>query len=672
MCGIFGVLAVPSAVPPERVEAIVDRLVLESESRGREAAGVAVVGDDRIHVFKQATAGSTMIRSPRYRALMRRALPRGERPSLVIGHSRLVTHGGQCLPRNNQPVVAGGMTGIHNGIIVNHDALTASRSLQRESELDTEVALRLVRRHRDDGATAVEAVRRTFEAIDGVANVALLFEDLAGLVLATNNGSIYLGRLGSGSGYVFASEAHVLRRLASSRGMPRVVRALEIEPLDASHGVAFGSDVASPERFPLRDSGAPGPRLAPRSAPLPITTHEPDPEDAAAVASSLAPETRTERAPAWFDEAFEARAERVAALRRCTRCVVPVTLPFSGLDDEATCAYCRHHEPQAYRGDDALERHVAPHRRSDGRPDCVVPLSGGRDSCWALHYLTRELGLRPVAYTYDWGMVTDLARRNSSRLCGRLGVEHVIVSADIARKRRYIRSNVEAWLRRPALGTVPLFMAGDKQFFYYAEQLRKQTETELLVFSMNPLERTDFKHGFCGISGGGHGEHFFRLSMLGNLQIALYYGKEYLLNPAYLNRSLWDTLFAYFAYFLMPHRYTQLYHYVPWDEAEIERTLLGEYDWETAPDTESTWRIGDGTASFYNYIYYMVAGFTENDTFRSNQVREGTIDRDEALRLTERDNRPRYDSIRWYCDTVGLDFERTIRTINAVTPIEPP
>ena len=60
-----------------------------------------------------------------------------------------------------------------------------------------------------------------------------------------------------------------------------------------------------------------------------------------------------------------------------------------------------------------------------------------------------------------------------------------------------------------------------------------------------------------------------------------------------------------------------------WDEGLIDQTLAREYRWETAADTGTTWRIGDGTAAFYNFIYYTVAGFTENDTFRSNQIREG-------------------------------------------------
>jgi hypothetical protein len=39
--------------------------------------------------------------------------------------------------------------------------------------------------------------------------------------------------------------------------------------------------------------------------------------------------------------------------------------------------------------------------------------------------------------------------------------------------------------------------------------------------------------------------------------------------------------------------------------------------------------------------------------------------RDEALRLVEQDNQPRYQSIQWYCDIIGIDFEYAIKAINA-------
>jgi hypothetical protein len=114
-----------------------------------------------------------------------------------------------------------------------------------------------------------------------------------------------------------------------------------------------------------------------------------------------------------------------------------------------------------------------------------------------------------------------------------------------------------------------------------------------------------------------------------------------------------------------------LFDYYRWDENEINSLLQYEYQWEKAIDTKSTWRIGDGTASFYNYIYYTVAGFSENDTFRSNQIREGMLTRDEGMALIEEDNLPRYETLRWYLKIIGLDFEEVIKVVNKIPKLYP-
>ena len=316
-------------------------------------------------------------------------------------------------------------------------------------------------------------------------------------------------------------------------------------------------------------------------------------------------------------------------------------------------------------GREDLERLLAAYRGRDGRPDCIVTFSGGRDSSYGLHLLKTELGMNPVALTYDWGMVTDLARRNQARICGKLGIEHILISADIAGKRANIRKNINAWLRRPDLGLVPLFMAGDKQFFYHFREVRRRTGIRLVVLCVNPLEKTEFKFGFCRVRQKKN-VIFYKIPLRGKLDIAFYYLKNFIKNPAYLNTSLFDTFTAYLASYFLKHDYLLPFEYVRWDEQTINDVLINEYGWETAEDTASTWRIGDGTAPFYNYIYHRVAGLTENDTFRSNQIREGVLTRDQALWLVHRENQPRWDSIREYLDTVGLDFDRVMGLIDAM------
>ena len=352
-------------------------------------------------------------------------------------------------------------------------------------------------------------------------------------------------------------------------------------------------------------------------------------------------------------------------LRRCTRCILPETMPFIHFDAEGVCNYCADYQALRLDGRDALERQLVRFRRSDGRPDCVVAFSGGRDSSYGLHLLKTEFDMHPVALTYDWGMVTDLARRNQARVCGKLGIEHIIVSADLEKKRANIRKNVAAWLRKPDLGIIPLFMAGDKQFFYFADKVRKQTDTDLIVFCVNPLEYTYFKSGFSGVSDS----RYYSTTLLKKLRLVSYYLRQFLTNPGYLNPSLLDTVWAFASSYLMKHEHLMPFDFIPWDEDTVSETLIELYDWEVATDTKSLWRIGDGTAPFYNYIYHRQAGFTENDTFRSNQVREGIITRAQALALAMDENKPRWDSIREYLDLIGLDFDQTIRTIDALPPL---
>jgi hypothetical protein len=62
----------------------------------------------------------------------------------------------------------------------------------------------------------------------------------------------------------------------------------------------------------------------------------------------------------------------------------------------------------------------------------------------------------------------------------------------------------------------------------------------------------------------------------------------------------------------------------------------------------------------------MITGFTENDTFRSNQIREGDLTREIALKFSFTENQPRWGSIQWYCRTIGIDFEQAIKIINRI------
>jgi hypothetical protein len=250
-------------------------------------------------------------------------------------------------------------------------------------------------------------------------------------------------------------------------------------------------------------------------------------------------------------------------------------------------------------------------------------------------------------------------------MSSKLGVENIIVAADITKKRDYIRRNLNAWIKSPHLGMLSVLTAGDKHFFRHIETLKKQTGVTLNLWGINPLEVTHFKSGFLGVPPDFAEERVYSHGAMKQLRYQSLRLKAMVQSPGYFNRSIPDTLLGeYYRSFTTKSDYFHIFDYWRWDEKQIEDTLDSEYDWERAPDTQTTWRIGDGTAAFYNYAYYTIAGFTEHDTFRSNQIREGDITREEALRLVEEENTPRYPNLKWYLDVVGVDFTAAINAIN--------
>lgn len=661
MCGIFGaVFLKPGESSEWALEPFARTALQAAERRGQDAAGLALVRPGRIDILKRPLRVREFVRTREYRALFAEIDPDPGRLIAFMGHSRLSTNGTAELHENNQPVVTPASALIHNGIIVNASAI---RSAHREifphhAELDSEVIARLLDAGLAAGGAVEEVLLETLRALQGQACVAFAHATVPGLLLFTNNGSLYYVFDGISGVALFASERRMVVRMLESPDSPCSADVSAIRQLKPGEGLIAvrGSGVRVGA---LGELAAQPTTPFPRTTPAVVVDREPWRVTAQSDRGVVRPFPRPSD-----DDVFHFSPERLVAMHRCSRCILPASFPGITFDAAGVCSVCQQYRPLVRHGVEAFIETLA-RESPTGRPGtCLVALSGGRDSCFMLHYLKRVLGLDVVAFTYDWGMVTDLARRNMSRLVAALGVEHILVSADIRMKRDNIRRNVEAWLERPHPGTIPLFMAGDKQFFFYARQAARETGAQHLIFGMNRLETTHFKTGFAGVFAHSAAATHFQLSWASKLKLLGFYGREMGRNPRLINRSWLDTLFGFASYYVFPHRYLQFFDYYRWDEKEVNDTICSLYDWEVADDTTSTWRIGDGTASFYNYAYLALTGLTEVDAFRSNQVREGLLTRDQAIEIMLEENRPRIGSFRWYCDTIGVDYRLAAQKIH--------
>ena len=107
------------------------------------------------------------------------------------------------------------------------------------------------------------------------------------------------------------------------------------------------------------------------------------------------------------------------------------------------------------------------------------------------------------------------------------------------------------------------------------------------------------------------------------------------------------------------------FEYIEFNEEEIDKTLEENFQWEFDIYNPSSWRIGDGTAPFYNFIYWEYCGFTENDFFRSNQIRDGKLNRSEALKKTLFENQSKEVRIREYLKYINADYDLVIKSSQA-------
>lgn len=668
MCGISGIIVGSgSSIDPKYFKRIFDTLFLLSQTRGKDASGIALMNEGEIDIYKDSVSASELIKSENYRKvfhdLMLSLSKEGKviNTIVAIGHTRMATNGIWESNDDNQPTIKSGLVGIHNGIVVNDGQIwNRFTELEREYEVDTEIILSLIEMFLEKNDSVTESVQNTFNLIEGAASIAVLFDNRNEIILATNTGSLYICENEERSLLIFASEMYILKKLIEKTAIDTKMGRFTIKQVRAGSGLAINVNNLEISEFNFKETGKEkrSEKIEARS----IKDHSSYTEKYGSAVKSVELVRTSPNKPS--NSAHERISEAVSNLKRCTKCILPETMPFIEFDEKGVCNYCRSYKRIDVKGDNALKDVAEKYRKKNGDPDCIVAFSGGRDSSYGLHYVKNVLRMNPIAYSYDWGMITDLGRRNQARMCGKLGVEHILISADIKKKRENIRKNVLSWLKRPDLGTVPLFMAGDKQYFYYAYKLMKNNNVDLLIMGENPLEKTGFKTAFSGGRQKNDGFMAYNVSRMNKLRMLLFYLKAFMSNPAYLNNSLLDTASAFISYYLLPHDYLNLYDYIKWDETIINNTLVTEYDWEVAKDSNSTWRIGDGTASFYNYIYYMFSGLTENDTFRSNQIREGVINRQLAIKIASDENKPRYDSMKWYCSTIGIDFDEAIKIID--------
>ena len=435
MCGIFGIISSRTKFDSQDFK----NLALLSRERGKDSSGFVILKKNTYFVERY---------NQDIKSCIKNILPRLE--NFAIGHSRLITNS----TPDNQPIVRKGVICIHNGIITNFKEIFLKFKLEKKFSIDTEIIPVLIDYFLKKNNDLDKAINQVIAECKGIINCAVVIPKLGKVILFSNNGSLYVGKKGK-SNY-FASEKYFLKNLKCND-----IQQIYRKVLDISESKEI------------------------------IIEHEGKKEIRKDFVPALQKNSELEKMLIYENH----------NLKRCSKCILPATMPFIFFDEKGVCNYCNNYKKKNFvkYTSEEINSFFETIFTFKNQPNCIIPLSGGRDSCFALHLAKKKFNLKSISYTYDWGLVTDLARRNISRMCSELDVENIIFADDISKKRNFIKKNVSAWLKKPHLGMVNLFTAGDKHFFRHVHTIKKRTGIHLDFWGINPYEVTHFKSGFLGV-----------------------------------------------------------------------------------------------------------------------------------------------------------------------------
>ena len=193
MCGIVGYIGEIDA------KEILLKGLEKLEYRGYDSAGIAVINEDGVMVFKEKGRIADL----------RDVVDTEVGATVGIGHTRWATHG---VPNheNAHPhqSTTRRFTLVHNGVIENYHLMKKAylSDVEMASETDTEVIVQLIERFSKDGLSTIDALRKTLHLIHGSYALALLDNEDEDTIYVAKNKSPLL--VGVGEGFnVVASDA---------------------------------------------------------------------------------------------------------------------------------------------------------------------------------------------------------------------------------------------------------------------------------------------------------------------------------------------------------------------------------------------------------------------------------------------------------------------------------
>lgn len=303
--------------------------------------------------------------------------------------------------------------------------------------------------------------------------------------------------------------------------------------------------------------------------------------------------------------------------RVCSRCICDTTFPNIRFDADGVCNFCHVHDklnaefPTGEEGQKTLD-HIIDRVKRKGKGkkyDCVVGVSGGRDSTYLLHLLTKEYGLRPLAVHFNDGFGNPVAGENMTKATTKLGVDLRFITSDWRESKdlkiAFLKSSTPDMEQGTDLGAFGCL---------YGEAAKEKLKYVFVGHSF----RTE---GICPLSWNYLDGNYLKdvHSRFGEVSL-----RPWTPNDPGFNLEL-RHVFYYAIY--RGIRVVSPYYHLPYVREDVDKIITGELEWVNP----GAHYFDDLYQSLMTYVFRVKFNMDRRKFNYSALVRSGQMPRDEAI-----------------------------------------
>ena len=339
------------------------------------------------------------------------------------------------------------------------------------------------------------------------------------------------------------------------------------------------------------------------------------------------------------DDAFK-------GINYCTRCCIPETQEGVYFDEIGICTACRSSEEKMHIDWSVREKQLRnileeAKAKSGANYDCILPISGGKDSFFQAHVLTKVYGLKPLAVTFNQNWVSETGFYNLQRCLEVFDLDHLQFTPARGLVNRLAKKSLDAigdacWHCHSGLGAFPLQVATrfNVPLLVWGESIAESAGRATYSCPGTKFDRDYFNKVSAKLTAeemiGGN----LSAKDMKPFELPTYQEIE--------NTGVWGI---------------HLGDYMFWDDERQTEWIREVYGWRET-EMEGTYKGYKSAecimSGVHDYTCYLKRGFGRSTGQASVDVRNGLLTRKEGFDLIRQHDQERPDALDYYLKITGM------------------